>query len=77
MCLSLLLGNDPETAAEAAMEMSLLPKDGGWSVPAQLAETAVTHGTNHARLPYFQLVKGLVEYRRGGLKVQLNGRIRA
>ena len=47
------------------MEMSLLPRDSGWSVPAQLAETAVTRGTNHVRLPYFQLVKGLVEYRQG------------
>jgi eukaryotic-like serine/threonine-protein kinase len=56
-------GEDPETAAEAAMEMSLLSKDSGWSEPDQLAETAVTRGTNHARLPYFQLVKGLVEYR--------------
>jgi len=58
-------GEDPETAAEAAMEMSLLPRDGGWTAPAQLAATAVTHGTNHIRLPYFQLVKGLVEYRQG------------
>ena len=56
---------DPESAAEGAMEMSLRPNDSGWSVPAQLAETAVTRGTNHARLAYFQLVKGLVEYRQG------------
>ncbi len=47
------------------MEMSLRPNDSGWSVPAQLAEIAVTRGTNHIRLPYFQLVKGLVEYRQG------------
>jgi tetratricopeptide (TPR) repeat protein len=45
--------------------MSLQPRDSGWSVPAQLAETAVTGGTNHIRLAYFQLVKGLVEYRQG------------
>lgn len=56
---------DPETAAEAAMEMSLRPSDRSWSAPAQLADTAVTRGTNHARLPYFLLVKGLVEYRQG------------
>ncbi|HOX59984.1 MAG TPA: serine/threonine-protein kinase, partial [Candidatus Paceibacterota bacterium] len=60
-------GEDPETVAEAAMEMSLQPKDSGWAVPAGLAEVAVTRGTNHFRLPYFQLVKGLVEYRQGHL----------
>jgi len=58
-------GEDPETAAEAAMEMSLLPRDSGWTTPAQLAEIAVTRGTNHVRLPYFQLAKGLIEYRQG------------
>jgi eukaryotic-like serine/threonine-protein kinase len=57
--------DDAETAAETAMGMSLVPGESGLATSSQLAESAVTRGTNHVRLPYFQLVKGLVEYRQG------------
>jgi tetratricopeptide (TPR) repeat protein len=56
---------DPETAGAAAIEVSLLPADGSSAKWIDLVETAVTRGANHARVTYFQLGRGLVEYRQG------------
>ena len=56
---------DPLTAAEAAMVLLLKSAETGMPTASQLAETAVTRGTNDARFSYFQLVQGLADYRRG------------
>jgi tetratricopeptide (TPR) repeat protein len=56
---------DPETAAQAAIGLLLLPKNGGSAPANQLAEGAVTRGTNHVRLPYYQLSSALSDYRSG------------
>jgi eukaryotic-like serine/threonine-protein kinase len=55
--------HDPETAAETAMGIVLRPAQTGMIIASQLADTAVNGGTNDVRLPYFQLVKALAEYR--------------
>jgi tetratricopeptide (TPR) repeat protein len=62
-----LATHDPLTAAETAMGMVLQPAEGGPSIASELAEMAVIRGTNHVRFAYFQLVQGLLEYRRGHL----------
>ncbi|MHB8520974.1 MAG: tetratricopeptide repeat protein [Limisphaerales bacterium] len=59
------LTEDPPTAAATAMALLLQPTEIGLATASQLAETAVTGGTNQARLAYFQLVKALAEYRQG------------
>jgi hypothetical protein len=56
---------DPATAAEAAMGMLLGPGETWLSIASQLADRAVTNGTNDAHLAYFHLVKALAEYRQG------------
>jgi hypothetical protein len=56
---------DPPTAAEVAMGLVLQPAEARLATASELAETAVTGGTNHACLSNSQLVKALTEYRRG------------
>ena len=44
----------------------LLPADGAeLETAGKLADTAVTQGTTHGYLPFFQLADGLAQYRRG------------
>jgi hypothetical protein len=58
---------DPLTAAETAVGMTLALAETGLSTASQLAELAVNHATNHARLAYFQMARALAEYRQNHL----------
>ena len=56
---------DPATAAGVALALVIYPKAQSYKETDSLAEFAVQRGTNHASLPRFQMVLGLVEYRFG------------
>ena len=56
---------DPATAAGVALALAIYPKAQSYKDTDSLAEFAVQRGTNHASLPRFQMVLGLVEYRFG------------
>jgi hypothetical protein len=47
------------------MALLLMPGQTSLSTAGQLAETAVTYGTNQTRFAYFQLVRALADFRRG------------
>jgi eukaryotic-like serine/threonine-protein kinase len=56
---------EPVTAAEVALALALYPQARSYTNADSLAQFAAEEGTNHARLPHFQMVRGLVEYRSG------------
>jgi serine/threonine protein kinase/tetratricopeptide (TPR) repeat protein len=58
--------NDPVIAERMAKDCLLLPKPGAdLATESNWADTAVTVGTNHQYLAFFQFAKGLAEYRQG------------
>jgi WD40 repeat protein/serine/threonine protein kinase len=59
---------DPVTAERMAKDCLILPLPEQIAPAARLAHTALTSGTNHPYLVYFQLAKGLAEYRQGNLE---------
>ena len=56
---------DPATLAGVALALTIYPKALSYRDTDSLAEFAVERGTNHARMPHFQMVLGLAEYRFG------------
>ncbi len=56
---------DPATVAGAVLALTIYPKAQSYRNAPSLAEFAVERGTNNARLPHFQMVLGLAEYRFG------------
>jgi serine/threonine protein kinase len=58
--------SDPLIAERTAKDCSILPPPDAWLPQiARLAEVAVAAGSEHKLWPYFQLAKGLAEFRQG------------
>jgi WD40 repeat protein/serine/threonine protein kinase/tetratricopeptide (TPR) repeat protein len=56
---------DPVTAERVAKDCLILPPAGDVTAIAQLADTAIVLGKDHTYWAYFELAKGLAEYRQG------------